>query len=59
MLKLIIVLVVGLCLGYFLGFADSKKHDDTVVTRVVHRIGLGGGAQSNDIDAKMKKAGGN
>jgi hypothetical protein len=39
MLKLIVVLLLGLALGYSYGFKDAKKHDRTIFARSVDRIG--------------------
>jgi hypothetical protein len=57
MFKYIVLLVIGISIGYFIGFGDAKKHTDNVVQRLVTRVGLGAGAQSNDIDARMEKVG--
>lgn len=58
MLKLIVILAIGVCVGYFLGFGDAKKHDENVVQRIVGTVGGGTrGAVGNDIDAKMEKVG--
>jgi len=58
MLKYIVLLAIGIAIGYFIGFGDAKKHADNVVQRMVTRIGMGAGAQGNDIDARMEKVGG-
>lgn len=58
MFKYIVLLAIGISIGYFLGFGDAKKHHDNIVQRMVARVGLGAGAQSNDIDAKMEKVSG-
>jgi hypothetical protein len=55
MFKYIVLLALGVAIGYFIGFADSKKHDDHIVKRIVTRIGGGRGAQGNDIDSRMEK----
>lgn len=55
MLKYIFVLVVGIAIGYFYGFDDAKKNDETVVRRVVDRVGGSNrGKYSTDVDAKMQ-----
>jgi hypothetical protein len=59
MFKVLLLIVIGIAIGYFLGFNDAQKHDINIVQRVVNRAG--GAARnsvSNDIDAKMEKAGG-
>ena len=56
MFKLIVVLAIGVCIGYFVGFGDAKTHDENVLKRIVSSVGGGTrGAVGNDIDAKMEK----
>jgi hypothetical protein len=38
-LKTLLVLCVGVAIGYGYGFKDAKKHEKTVVSRAVDRIG--------------------
>ena len=52
MLKVLIIVVV-FAAGYAYGFRDARKHDKTVVARLVERVG--GSSRENfksDIDAK-------
>ena len=57
MFKFVIVLVVGIAIGYFYGFDDAKKHDDNVVTRVVERVGGSNRDKyHNDVDKQMEAA---
>ena len=56
MLKYAILLVIGLCVGYSLGFQDAKQNDQNVVARLVTRVG--GSNRDNvktDVDAAMDK----
>jgi len=56
MLKYVILLVIGLCVGYSLGFQDAKQNDENVVARLVLRVG--GANRENvktDVDAQMDK----
>jgi hypothetical protein len=56
MLKYVILLVVGLCVGYGLGFQDAKQNDETIVARMVERVG--GHNRDNvktDVDAQMNQ----
>jgi hypothetical protein len=56
MLKYVILLVAGLCIGYSLGFQDAKQNDENVVARLVQRVG--GSNRENmktDVDAQMDK----
>jgi hypothetical protein len=55
MLKYVILLMVGLCAGYSLGFQDAKQHDQNVVARLVDRVG--GTNRENmktDVDSQME-----
>ncbi|HEY0972113.1 MAG TPA: hypothetical protein VGE02_14190 [Gemmatimonadales bacterium] len=57
MLRLLLVLAIGVSLGYMYGFGDAKQHDRNVVTRYLDNVG--GKARSyttNDTDALMQKA---
>jgi hypothetical protein len=54
MLKYVILLVVGISVGYALGFQDAKQNDLNVVARLVERVG--GTNRENvktDVDAQM------
>ena len=54
MLKYVILLVIGVCIGYTLGFQDAKQNDQNVVARLVQRVG--GTNRENmktDVDAQM------
>jgi hypothetical protein len=56
MLKYVILLVIGVCVGYSLGFQDAKQNDQNVVARLVTRVG--GSNRDNvrtDVDAQMDK----
>ena len=55
MLKYVILLVIGIVVGYSLGFQDAKQHDQNVVARLVDRVG--GTNRENmktDVDAQME-----
>jgi hypothetical protein len=56
MLRYVILLVIGVCVGYGLGFQDAKQNDENVVARLVMRVG--GNNRENvktDVDAQMDK----
>lgn len=56
MLRLLVACVVGIMIGYFVGFSDAKTHDDNIVKRIVGRTGAGvRGNVGNDIDARLEK----
>jgi hypothetical protein len=56
MLKYVILLALGICVGYGLGFQDAKQNDLNVVARLVAQVG--GSNRDNvktDVDAQMNK----
>jgi len=56
MLKYVILLVIGVCVGYGLGFQDAKQNAQNVVARLVTRVG--GSNRDNvkaDVDGQMDK----
>jgi hypothetical protein len=57
MKKTVVLFIVGITIGYFYGFQDSKSHRHNVVRRVVSTVGGSNREKlSNDMDAKMEKA---
>ena len=53
----VIILVVGLIVGYSFGFKDSKAHDKNIAVRAIGKIG--GGSRDrvkSTVDEKMKEA---
>ena len=58
MFRVLLLLIIGVSVGYVLGFKDGRKNDRMIVQRVLDRAG--GAARTsvgNDIDAKMDKVG--
>ncbi len=56
MLKLLLVLVLGLAVGYQIGWQDAKHNDETIVARTLDKVGGSNrGKYNNDIDAKLDK----
>ena len=56
MLRILLILAIGVVLGYGYGFRDAQTHEKMVATRVMER--LGGDARdysSNDIDGQMNR----
>lgn len=54
-MKTILLIVIGLAIGYFAGFEDGRTHDKNLVARVVERVG--GDNRANvvtDVDSKMR-----
>jgi hypothetical protein len=39
MFRTIVLLGIGLLIGYFVGFEDARKHDKHAVLRAVERVG--------------------
>jgi hypothetical protein len=56
MFKFVIVLVIGIAIGYFYGFDDARKHDENVVERVVDSVGKTGSKYQTDVDKQMYAA---
>ena len=56
MKKMLMFVIVGVVVGYFIGFSDAHAHQDTVVTRLVNRVGGNSRAyMPNDVDAQMER----
>jgi hypothetical protein len=56
MIRVIFIFVVGLGLGYWVGFKDARMHKEDVVARTVARVG--GQTRRDvgvDVDQKMQK----
>ncbi|HET7585617.1 MAG TPA: hypothetical protein VFK13_11955 [Gemmatimonadaceae bacterium] len=53
MMKTILLILLCLCLGYFVGFSDGRTHKENAVTRLVNRVGGSHrAAMSNDVDGE-------
>ena len=56
-MKYILVLAIGLAIGYGYGFKDAKKHKTTVVSRVLAKVGGSNrGKYDSDLDKKAEEA---
>ena len=56
--KFLFILVVGIAVGYSLGFKDAKKHKTSVVERVVARVGgKNRGAYDTNLDKQAESIG--
>ena len=56
-MKLILILIVGIIIGYAYGFKDAQTHRDHVVARLVG--GIGGASRENvkgNIDKQIESA---
>ena len=57
MFRTIVLLIVGLAIGYFLGFGDGQKNDKNIIERLVARAGgTARGNLNNDVDSRLEKA---
>ena len=55
-MKLLLVLVLGVAGGYYLGFNDGSEGKPSIVTRVVERVGgISRNRVANDVDATMDR----
>jgi hypothetical protein len=56
-MKKVLLLLVGIAIGYFVGFKDARSNDETIVARLVTRVG--GDHRANvitDVDRQMQEA---
>lgn len=56
-MKKILLLIAGIAIGYFVGFRDARTHDETIIARMVDRVG--GDHRANvitDVDKQMTDA---
>lgn len=56
-MKKLLLLLAGVAIGYFVGFADARGNDETIVVRMVDRVG--GDHRENmitDVDRQMDEA---
>ncbi len=55
-MRLLLILALGVAIGYFVGYHDARTHTKHVVERVLDRVG--GGARKNlDNDADRRLEG--
>ncbi|HUF30450.1 MAG TPA: hypothetical protein VMM77_07260 [Gemmatimonadaceae bacterium] len=57
MRKLLLLLLVGIALGYWIGWQDARVNNETIVSRLVTRVG--GDHRANlvtDVDKQMQDA---
>jgi hypothetical protein len=55
MKKILVLLALGVALGYWLGFQDAQTNTDNIVVRLVHRTGGANRAhfEANNVDKKL------
>ncbi len=55
MKKALLLLLLGLAAGYFIGFKDAQAHKKDIVSRLVARTGGSNRSRfSNDVDASLE-----
>ena len=58
MIKTLLILVIGIAIGYSYGYKDARLHDRDVLTRMIDRVGGSNrGKYNQDIDKTMDKVG--
>jgi hypothetical protein len=55
MKKALLILVLGVAVGYWIGFRDAKTYQNNIVVRLVHRTGGSHRAlfKANDVDGRL------
>ena len=60
MFRLLLILALGMTIGYAYGFRDARAHEKTIVARTLDRVGKVGGEgrkySAGDADAVMRRA---
>lgn len=58
MVRTLLILAIGVAIGYVYGYKDAKTHDKTVVERVLDRVGGSArGRYSSDVDREADSLG--
>jgi hypothetical protein len=56
MMKFLLILALGVGVGYVVGFKDAQTHEETIVARTLDRVGGSARGQYNaDVDGTMEK----
>ena len=58
MFRVLFFILIGVAIGYFIGFGDAQEHDKNIIGRTIERVG--GSARDNvgnDIDKRYDKIG--
>jgi hypothetical protein len=58
MFRVVLLVAIGILIGYFIGFSDAQENDKNIVSRTIERVG--GSARDNvgnDIDKRYKEVG--
>ncbi|MGH7719581.1 MAG: hypothetical protein ACREON_12160 [Gemmatimonadaceae bacterium] len=57
MFRVIVLIVFGMGVGYFMGFKDARRNEHNVVERVVGRVGGSHrGQYQTDVESRVKDA---
>jgi hypothetical protein len=58
MFKTLLLICVGLAIGYFAGFSDAQDHTENLGARIIHRVGGDNRERvSTDVDKQMEQVG--
>jgi hypothetical protein len=53
-MRYLLLLVIGISVGYTIGFSDARAHDKMIVARIVdHLQNANAGPMSTDVDKKL------
>jgi hypothetical protein len=56
MIRLLMILLVGVAIGYFVGFRDAQRHKQDIVERTIEKIGAERKRGSaNDADEQFER----
>ena len=56
MMKTLVLLALGIAIGYSVGFSDARTHKDDIIHRLVLRVGGENREHMvNDVDATMDR----
>jgi hypothetical protein len=50
-MKLLLLVIVGVAIGYFIGFSDARRHEKNVLQRTVDRFGTTAAGRNAKVDS--------
>jgi len=55
MFKVILILLIGMAIGYAYGYSDHKKHGTTIIERSISKVGgANRGRYDQDVDKRSR-----